>query len=32
GAGAGIPGDPLPRHIHQGGDRSQNRPHRSPCP
>ena len=26
GARARLPGDPLPRHLHQGGDRHEDRP------
>ena len=28
GVGAGVPGDALPGHLHQGGDRHEDRPHR----
>ncbi|CAN8032975.1 unnamed protein product, partial [Ixodes persulcatus] len=32
GAGAGLPGDPLPGHLHPGGDRHEDRPHRGTSP
>ena len=32
GARARLPGDPLPRHLHQGGDRHEDRPHRGQGP
>lgn len=28
GVGEGLPGDALPRHLHQGGDRYEDRPDR----
>lgn len=28
GAGEGLRRDPLPRHLHPGGDRDEDRPHR----
>ena len=32
GAGESLPGDSLPRHLHQGGDRHEDRPHGGQSP